>query len=60
MPEVDEMLPAAVKDALKLIADQEGKYTYIEKTDGSVAKVRKTLKQVYGELPIGDFAWADR
>ena len=84
--EVDEMLPAAIKDALSLIVDQEGKfyvienqralekipvkyisyiwhrekYAYIEKTDGTVAKVRKTLKQVYGELPTGDFVWADR
>lgn len=84
--EVDDMLPAAVRDALLLIAGQEGKYlvienqrvleripvkhiayiwhrgkyAYIERTDGSVAKVRKTLKQVYGELPAGDFVWADR
>lgn len=84
--EIDKMLQAAVRDALKQIADQEGKclvienqrvlervpmkhivyiwhrgkYAYIEKTDGSVAKVRKTLKQVYSELPDGDFVWADR
>lgn len=33
------------------------KYVYIEKTDGGKAKVRKTLKQIYGELPEGDFVW---
>ena len=36
------------------------KYAYIEKTNGSRAKVRKTLKQVYGELPAEDFVWIDR
>lgn len=82
----DDMFPAAVKDALKLIAAQEdkymiienqrvlekvhikhiayiwhrGKYAYVEKTNGNVAKVRKTLKQVYEELPDEDFVWADR
>ena len=36
------------------------KYAYIEKTNGEHAKVRKTLKQVYDELPQGDFIWLDR
>lgn len=36
------------------------KYAYIEKTNGSRAKVRKTLKQVYEELPAEDFVWIDR
>ena len=35
------------------------KYAYIEKLDGTQTKVRKTLRQVYGELPEGDFVWAD-
>lgn len=38
----------------------EGKYAYIEKTDGGNIKVRKTLKQVFDELPAGNFVWADR
>jgi len=38
----------------------EGKYAYIEKMDRNTAKVRKTLKQVYEELPAGDFCWVDR
>lgn len=36
------------------------KYAYIEKTDGTSSKVRKTLKQVFSELPEGDFIWIDR
>lgn len=36
------------------------KYAYIEKTDGEHTKVRKTLKQVYGELPKDDFVQLDR
>lgn len=36
------------------------KYAYIEKSNGERAKVRKTLKQVYSELPSGDFIWLDR
>lgn len=36
------------------------KYAYIEKSNGDHTKVRKTLKQVYKELPKDDFAWVDR
>lgn len=36
------------------------KYAYIEKINGESTKVRKTLKQVYGELPAEDFIWIDR
>lgn len=36
------------------------KYAYIEKTDGKNTKVRKTLKNLYEELPSGEFAWVDR
>lgn len=36
------------------------KYTYIEKTDDTMTKVRKTLKQIYMELPQADFVWIDR
>lgn len=36
------------------------KYAYIEKTDGEQVKVRKTLKQVYEELPKELFVWLDR
>ncbi len=36
------------------------KYAYIEKTNGERAKVRKTLKKIYEELPSGDFIWIDR
>lgn len=36
------------------------KYAYIEKLDGTHTKVRKTLRQVYRELPEMDFVWADR
>lgn len=36
------------------------KYAYIEKTNMEHTKVRKTLKQVYKELPKEDFAWVDR
>lgn len=83
---IQEMLPEALKDAVKKILDDEGKvyiaenqwalekipirniayiwhggkYAYIEKLDGTHTKVRKTLRQVYGELPEGDFVWADR
>lgn len=34
-----------------------GKYAYLERSDGSTAKVRKTLKEVYKEIPEGDFVW---
>lgn len=37
-----------------------GKYAYIEKANGSNIKIRKTLKQIFKELPAGDFVWADR
>ncbi|MCM1327384.1 MAG: response regulator [Bacteroidales bacterium] len=36
------------------------KYAYIEMMDGTNAKVRKTLKQVYQELPPKDFVWVDK
>lgn len=36
------------------------KYAYIERTNGKRSKVRKTLKQVYEELPQEDFVWIDR
>lgn len=36
------------------------KYAYIERTNGKRAKVRKTLKQVFEELPKEDFVWIDR
>lgn len=36
------------------------KYAYIEKTNGERTKVRKTLRQVYSELPTDDFVWIDR
>lgn len=36
------------------------KYAYIEKSNGENTKVRKTLKQVYEELPAEDFIWIDR
>lgn len=36
------------------------KYAYIEKMNGECAKVRKTLKQVFSELPTGNFIWIDR
>lgn len=81
-----EMLPAAVRDALRLAADREGKffvaenqrvlekiplksityiwhrekYAYIEKSNKEHTKVRKTLKQVYKELPEDEFVWVDR
>ncbi len=38
----------------------ENKYAYIEKVNGENSKVRKTMKQVYNELPKGDFIWLDR
>lgn len=38
----------------------QGKYAYIEKTDGGSIKVRKSLKQVFAELPAEDFVWVDR
>jgi len=37
-----------------------GKYAYIEKRDENRAKIRKTLKQIYNELPKDDFIWIDR
>lgn len=37
-----------------------GKYAYIKKMNGLESKVRKTLKQVYSELPLEDFVWLDR
>lgn len=81
-----EMLPAAVRDALGLAAEREGKfyvaenqrvlekiplksityiwhrekYAYIEKSNREHTKVRKTLKQVYKELPEEEFVWVDR
>lgn len=36
------------------------KYAYIHKVDGEHTKVRKTLKQVFEELPKENFAWIDR
>ncbi len=36
------------------------KYAYIEKSNREHTKVRKTLRQVYKELPEEDFAWVDR
>lgn len=36
------------------------KYAYVEKTGSSCAKVRKTLRQIYEELPKEDFIWIDR
>ena len=36
------------------------KYAYIEKSNKEHTKVRKTLRQVYKELPEEDFAWVDR
>lgn len=36
------------------------KYAYIEKIDGKYTKVRKTLKQVFSELPMEEFAWVDK
>lgn len=36
------------------------KYAYIEKSNKEHTKVRKTLKQVYKELPEEDFVWVDR
>lgn len=36
------------------------KYAYIEKMNGECSKIRKTLKQVFEELPKGDFAWIDK
>lgn len=38
----------------------KGKYAYIEKLNGECVKVRKTLKQVFEELPVNDFVWLDR
>lgn len=38
----------------------KGKYAYIELSNGKCEKVRKTLKQVYEELPKPDFIWLDR
>ena len=37
-----------------------GKYTYLEKSDGKTAKVRKPIKQVYDEVSKGDFVWISR
>lgn len=37
-----------------------GKYAYIEKMNGESSKIRKTLKQVFEELPKEDFAWIDK
>lgn len=36
------------------------KYAYVERTNGECTKVRKTLKQLYKELPEEDFLWIDR
>ena len=38
----------------------QGKYAYVERMNSHTTKVRKTLKQVYEELPQGDFVWLDR
>lgn len=83
---LNEMLPAALNDAIELLKKFEDKYfyaengmgmekipmrsityiwhrekyAYIEKITGTNTKVRKTLKQVYSELPSGDFVWIDR
>jgi len=38
----------------------KGKYAYIEKVNGEYVKVRKTLKQIFEELPEKDFVWLDR
>lgn len=50
------------KIALKSIAYiwHREKYAYIERTDRGHTKVRKTLKEIYRDLPEGDFAWVDR
>lgn len=37
-----------------------GKYAYIEKLDGSHAKLRKTLKDVFNDLASYNFIWLDR
>lgn len=81
-----EMLPVALRDALRLAVEREEKfyiaenqrvlekiplksilyiwhwekYAYIEKSDKEYTKVRKTLRQIYKELPEEDFVWADR
>lgn len=39
---------------------REGKYAVISKENGESTKVRKTLMQVYDELPKEDFEWIDR
>lgn len=83
---IEEMLPVAVADAMRLAFDRDGKfyvaenqrmlekiplrsityiwhqekYAYIEKSNGEHTKVRKTLRQVYKELPQEDFMWMDR
>lgn len=83
---LEQMLPEALMDAVRLMEDnresyylaenQKGvekipaehilyiwhkeKYAYIEKADGTTTKVRKTLKQVYQELPREHFEWADK
>lgn len=38
----------------------EGKYAYIERSGGDAVKVRKTLKQIYGEVSREEFVWAGR
>lgn len=81
-----ELLPEAIKDALKLAVERDGKfyvaqnqkvlekipvkaisyiwhsgkYTYIEKSNKTNIKVRKTLKTVFQELPEEDFCWLDK
>ena len=61
-----EMLPAAVRDALGLAVEREGKFyvaenqRVLEKSNREHTKVRKTLKQVYKELPEEEFVWVDR
>lgn len=37
-----------------------GKYVNIESADGKCIKARKTLKQIFNELPAEEFEWADR
>lgn len=36
------------------------KYTYVETTGNHRARVRKTLRQIYEELPQEDFVWIDK
>lgn len=38
----------------------QGKYAYMERMDRQAIKIRKALKEIYEELPQGDFVWLDR